>query len=136
MILRVLTARVPSQNIGPFNDLLRAQLAELRIQPGLAYVKLARRLHEDTSEEVVLVEEWLTPADLFEWAHGRLTKPRLLPGTEALVENLVITHYEALDVSPEDLSSRLLGDAGTRTLAEDAVLEEIVDKKRDSGGST
>ena len=44
MILRVLTARVPSKNIGQFNDLLRAQLAELQTQPGLVYAKLARRL--------------------------------------------------------------------------------------------
>ena len=109
MILRVLTARVPSKNIGEFNDLLRAQLAELREQPGLVYAKLARRLDEDTSEEVLLIEEWRTPADLFEWTRGRLTQPRLLPGTEDLVQNLIITHYEALDVSPDDLSLRVLG---------------------------
>ena len=117
-------------------SLLRAQLAELRVQPGLAYVKLARRLHEDTSEEVVLVEEWLTPADLFEWTRGRLTKPRLLPGTEDLIENLIITHYEALDVSPEDLSARLLGDPAARTPAEEAILNEIVEHKSDAEAST
>ena len=109
MILRVLTARVPNQNIGEFNELLRAQLKELRKQPGLVYVKLARRLSDDQTEEVVLVEEWSTTADLFEWTRGRLTAPRLLPGTEELVDNLVITHYEALDVSPEDLQRRVLG---------------------------
>ena len=109
MILRVLTARVPNQNIGEFNELLRAQLRELREQPGLVYAKLARRLADDQTEEVVLVEEWSTTADLFEWTRGRLTVPRLLPGTEALVENLVISHYEALDVSLEDLQRRLLG---------------------------
>jgi len=109
MILRVLTARVPNQNIGEFNELLRAQLRELREQPGLVYAKLARRLADDQTEEVVLVEEWSTTADLFEWTHGRLTVPRLLPGTGALVENLVISHYEALDVSPEDLQRRVLG---------------------------
>lgn len=113
MILRVLTARVPSENIGEFNELLRAQLSELREQPGLVYVKLARRLDEDQTEEVVLVEEWRTTADLFEWTGGRLNRPRLLRGTEELVDNLIITHYEALDVSPEDLQQRVLGiDAG------------------------
>ena len=136
MILRVLTARVPSPNIGQFNELLRAQLTELRTQPGLAYVKLARRLHEDASEEVVLVEEWLTPADLFEWTRGRLTKPRLLPGTEDLVEDLVITHYEALDVSPEELSSRLLANEGSRTPEEEALLDEIVEHAAEPHGGT
>jgi hypothetical protein len=109
VILRVLTARVPSVNIGTFNELLRAQLTELRTQPGLLYVKLARRLEEDGLEEVVLIEEWRTSADLFTWTRGRLSVPRLLPGTEELVEGLIITHYEALDVTPDDLSRRLLG---------------------------
>ena len=135
MILRVLTARVASVNIGQFNDLLRAQLAELRTQPGLAYVKLARRLHEDSSEEVVLIEEWLTPADLFAWTRGRLTQPRLLPGTEDLVEDLIITHYEALDITPEELSSRLLANEGSRTPEEDALLDEIVEHGPEARGS-
>jgi len=136
MILRVLTARVPSPNIGQFNELLRAQLTELRTQPGLAYVKLARRLHEDSSEEVVLIEEWITPADLFAWTRGRLTTPRLLPGTEDLVQDLIITHYEALDVSPEELSSRLLANEGSRTPEEEALLDEIVEPASESRGSS
>jgi heme-degrading monooxygenase HmoA len=109
MILRVLNAHVRKNDIAQFNDLLRAQLTELRTQPGLLYAKLARRLEDDGGEEVVLIEEWRTPADLFEWTGGRLNQPRLLPGTEDLVANLVITHYEALDISPEDLGLRLLG---------------------------
>ena len=114
MIVRILTAHVPRQNIGPFNDLLRAQLTELRQQPGLVYVKLARRLEENEGEEVVLVEEWRTPPDLFAWTRGRLTKPRLLPGTEDLIEDLMITHYESLDVSPDDLAARVLGSPDAR----------------------
>jgi hypothetical protein len=110
MILRILTARVPDKNIGTFNDLLRAQLTELREQPGLVYVKLARRLEPDGSEEVVLIEEWRTSPDLFAWTRGQLNVPRLLPGTEDLVQDLIITHYEALDVTPEDLSRRVLGE--------------------------
>ena len=111
MIVRILTARVPKQNVGRFNDLLRAQLDELREQSGIVYAKLARRLDENEGEEVVLVEEWRTPADLFEWTRGRLTKPRLLPGTEDLIEDLVIAHYEALDLSPSDLLVRVMGTA-------------------------
>ena len=101
MIVRVLTARVPGRHAGQFNELLRAQLVELHTQPGLAYVKLARRLDERGDEEVLLFEEWATPADLWAWTGGRLHVPRLLPGTEELVEGLVITHYEALDMPLE-----------------------------------
>lgn len=109
MILRVLTARVPSGNIGEFNELLRAHLKELHGQPGLVYAKLARRLANDQAEEVVIVEEWSTTADLFGWTQGRLTSPRLPSGAESLVDDVVITHYEALDVSPDDLQRRVLG---------------------------
>jgi heme-degrading monooxygenase HmoA len=118
VIVRILTARVPRQNVGPFNDLLRAQLTELRVQPGLVYVKLARRLNENEGEEVVLVEEWRTPADLFAWTRGRLTKPRLLPGTEDLLEGVTVSHYEALDLSPDDLALRVLGRPADRVPAE------------------
>ncbi|HSK53148.1 MAG TPA: antibiotic biosynthesis monooxygenase [Clostridia bacterium] len=101
MIVRVLTARVPARNAGTFNELLRAELKELQTQPGLVYAKLARRLDENDDEEVVLFEEWRTPADVWAWTGGQLHVPRLLPGTEELVENLVITHYEALDTAVE-----------------------------------
>jgi heme-degrading monooxygenase HmoA len=103
VIVRVLTARVSSPNVGQFNHKLRAQLDELREQKGLVYAKLARRLTEDGGEEVVLFEEWRTPAHLWEWTGGRLNRPRLLPGTEDLIDDLTITHYEALDITPEDL---------------------------------
>ncbi|MEO8570062.1 MAG: hypothetical protein ABI553_00050 [Chloroflexota bacterium] len=98
----MLTARVEQQNTGKFNDLLRAQLAELRTQPGLVYAKLARRLDEQFGEEVVLFEEWETPGDVWAWTGGRLSEPRLLPGTDELVADLIITHYEALDRFPFD----------------------------------
>ncbi len=100
MIVRVLTAHVPKRNVARFNYLLRAELDELREQPGLVYAKLARRLDEVGGEEVVLFEEWRTPADLWRWTGGQLHKPRLLPGTEELVDNLTIAHFESLDVDP------------------------------------
>ena len=102
MIVRVLTSRVPAEHVLRFNGLLRAQLDELRDQPGLVYAKLARRLDDNGGEEVVLFEEWETPNDVWTWTGGRLEQPRLLPGTEELVEDLVVTHYEALDRHPWD----------------------------------
>ena len=118
VIVRVLTARVSEQNAGEFNNLLRQQLDELRGQPGLVYAKLARRLSADRAEEVMLFEEWLTPDDLWAWTGGHLNVPRLLPGTEQLIDQLTIAHYEALDMDmdhegwapgtalPEDVSVR------------------------------
>jgi heme-degrading monooxygenase HmoA len=100
VIVRVLTARVSRGNAARFNELVRAQLAELRAQPGLVYAKLARRLDENDGEEVMLFEEWETPAHVWAWTGGRLNEPHLLPGTEELVSELVIAHYEALDRYP------------------------------------
>ena len=102
VIVRVLTARVSEQNSGAFNNLLREQLNELREQPGLVYAKLARRLGPDRAEEVMLFEEWRTPDDLWAWTGGRLNVPRLLPGTEKLIDQLTIAHYEALDMGLDD----------------------------------
>ena len=106
VIVRVLAARVSEQNAGEFNNLLRKQLDELRGQPGLVYAKLARRLGADGGEEVMLFEEWRTPDDLWAWTGGHLNVPRLLPGTERLIERLTISHYEALDMGmDEDLAA-------------------------------
>jgi Antibiotic biosynthesis monooxygenase len=108
VIVRVLSARVPPENVGRFNDLLRGQVAILKEQRGSVYAKIARRLDDAGAEEVVLFEEWATPADLWRWTGGRLSEPRLLPGTEELIEDLVITHYEALDVQPEEMDLRVM----------------------------
>jgi hypothetical protein len=112
MLVRVLTAHVAQPNVGEANVRMRDLLAELRAQPGLAYVKLARRFLNH-HEEIILFEEWRTPADLFRWTGGDLHRPRLLDGMPQLFENLVITHYESLDVVPEELDLDVIhnGDA-------------------------
>lgn len=101
MIVRVLTATVPMDRAGQFNALLRTQIPLLREQPGLVYVKLARRL-EGRVEQVVLFEEWRDPEAMYGWTGRDLQKPRLVPGAEELLEGLAITHYEALDIDPPD----------------------------------
>ena len=99
MILRVLTATVKSERAGAFNSLMRQQLPLLREHEGLLYVKLARRIRGG-QEEILLFEEWEDTTALYRWAGPSLTKPRLVPGAEELVDDLTIAHYEALDVDP------------------------------------
>jgi hypothetical protein len=103
LIIRVLTAHINAGNVAEANTLMRQLLSDLRAQKGLAYAKLARRLLENDDEEMILLEEWLTPADLFEWTGGILQKPRLPASAPALFEELVITHYESLDRLPEEM---------------------------------
>lgn len=99
MIVRVLRARVRNERAAAADAKFRQQLPILREQPGLVYVKLARQVGP-THEEIVLFEEWRTTAALYAWAGPVITKPRLLPGTEELVDDLEVAHYEALDVDP------------------------------------
>ena len=103
MIIRVLTVQIEAPNVAEANGLMRQLLSDLRAQPGLAYAKLARRLKENDDEEMVLIEEWLTPADLFEWTGGRLQEARLPENARPLFRDLRITHYESLDRLPENL---------------------------------
>ena len=98
MIVRVLTARVKPGEANQFNALIRDQLPALRAQPGLVYAKLARRFESDGSEEVILFEEWRDPDAVYGWAGPDLSKPRLLPGSEELLLDLRVVHYEALDL--------------------------------------
>ena len=97
MIVRVLTATVPEASSQQLNMLMREQLPILKSFDGLVYAKLARRLMGKV-EEVVLFEEWRDPASMYAWTGPDISRPRLAPGAEALITNLVITHYEALDV--------------------------------------
>jgi heme-degrading monooxygenase HmoA len=69
----------------------------MRGQPGLEYVKLARRVEADGGEEVVLFEEWRDATSMYAWVGPNLSEPRLVDGARELVEELTITHYEALD---------------------------------------
>jgi hypothetical protein len=110
VIIRVLTARIDAANVAEANTLMRQLLDEIGQQPGLAYAKLARRLVENDDEEMVLIEEWLTPADLFTWTGGILERARLPTSAPALFEDLTITHYESLDRLPGDLKQNVTVD--------------------------
>ena len=98
VIVRVVTARVKPGRASHFNALIRQQLPVMHEQPGLVYVKLARRLDLDGSEEVVLFEEWRDPPSVYAWAGPDLSKPRLPIGSEDELLDLRVVHYEALDL--------------------------------------
>lgn len=97
MIVRVLRVRVRPGRVGAFNALFRGQVTLLREQPGLEYVKLARRLKPDGGQEAVLFEEWRDAAALYAWVGPNLSEPRLVPGVREIVEEVHVAHYEALE---------------------------------------
>lgn len=105
MIVRIVAIRMTPGHEGLFHASLRSELELLKQQDGLVYVKAARRLLENGGEEVVLMEEWATSANLHAWAGPDLTRPRLLPDVERRLadatESVEVTHYEAIDLTPE-----------------------------------
>lgn len=109
MIVRVLTARLPVERAAGLHDLMREQLPVLRAHEGLVYAKLARRL-EGQFEELVLFEEWRDVDAMLVWTGTDIARPRLLPGAEALIDDLRITHFEALDIDVSAWSDRTMPD--------------------------
>jgi heme-degrading monooxygenase HmoA len=97
LIVRILTARVRANKVGAFDALFRRQVDLLRQQPGLEYVKLARRVMPDGGEEALLFEEWMDAASMYAWVGPNLEEPRLVPGARQLIDELRVAHYEALD---------------------------------------
>lgn len=107
MIVRVLRARIRPGKVGSFNAIFRQQVPLLKEQPGLVYVKLARRLQPDGGEDVVLFEEWQDAASLYAWVGPNLMEPRLVPGARDLIEEIVVAHYEALDKDNDEAAPSL-----------------------------
>lgn len=111
MIVRVLRARIRPGKVGAFNAIFRQQVPLLKDQPGLVYVKLARRLQPDGGEDVVLFEEWTDAASLYAWVGPNLMEPRLVPGAKELIDELVVAHYEALDKDNVEVAAPVIGTA-------------------------
>jgi quinol monooxygenase YgiN len=111
VIVRVLRARIRPGKVGAFNAIFRQQVPLLKEQPGLVYVKLARRLQPDGGEDVVLLEVCHDAAALYAWVGQTLMEPRLVPGAKELIDELVVAHYEALDKdSPELIGTATSGE--------------------------
>jgi heme-degrading monooxygenase HmoA len=97
VIVRVLRARIRASRIAAFDAVFRSQVALIQKQPGIKYVKFARRIEPDGSENAVLFEEWRDAASMYAWVGPDLSEPRLVPGVRALVDRLEVEHYESLD---------------------------------------
>ncbi|MEA2673589.1 MAG: hypothetical protein QOI92_781, partial [Chloroflexota bacterium] len=72
----------------------------IRKQPGIKYVRFARRIQPDGTEDAVLFEEWEDSSSLYAWVGPNLAEARLVPGARALMDHVEVAHYEALDDGP------------------------------------
>ncbi|MFL5779323.1 MAG: antibiotic biosynthesis monooxygenase [Chloroflexota bacterium] len=98
MIVRVFTGRVAIRREGDFNQRLRPRLAEIRAAHGNRYAKFARKIDGDR-ERVILITEWASAADLYDWAGPRVDEPRFVD--LSLLDEWQVEHWEALDIDPE-----------------------------------
>jgi heme-degrading monooxygenase HmoA len=97
VIVRVFTGRVVARREGDFNANVRAQLDLIRQAPGNVYVKFARKIEGDR-EVVMLITEWRTAADLYEWTGGDVGRPKMVD--LELLDDWTVEHWEALDLTP------------------------------------
>jgi heme-degrading monooxygenase HmoA len=102
MIVRVVTARVRRGREQQLHQLLLDQGPVMRAHDGLRYLKMARQVLPE-GERVVIVEEWIDPESLYRWVGSDLTRARLMPGAEALLESVTVEHFEAIDLDPDQL---------------------------------
>jgi quinol monooxygenase YgiN len=100
VIVRVLRARIKASKIAAFDAIFRSQVALIRKQPGIKYVRFARRIQPDGTEDAVLFEEWEDSSSLYAWVGPNLAEARLVPGARALMDHVEVAHYEALDDGP------------------------------------
>lgn len=118
VIVRVVRAQVRAGRVGAFNVVFRKQVALLRQQPGLLYVKLARRLEPSGGQEAVLFEEWADAASLYAWVGPDLAAPRLVPGASELIDELSVSHFEIL--SDDGFAGGVLADLEAGSEGEDS----------------
>jgi heme-degrading monooxygenase HmoA len=97
VIVRVLRARIKATKIAAFDAVFRSQVALIREQPGIMYVKFARRIQPDGTEDAVLFEEWEDSSSMYAWVGPDLAEPRLVPGVRALIDDVEVAHFESLD---------------------------------------
>jgi hypothetical protein len=101
MVIRVVHGRVKIGREGEFNALMReVRLPEIRRQPGFVYGKFGRQI-QPSGERFLFVSEWSDVRALYDWVGPDLTKPVTIKGAEALVEEVHVELYEAMDVPLE-----------------------------------
>jgi len=106
VIIRVLNAWVQAGRVAQFNAIMRRQTETLASQPGIRYVRLARRLEPDGGEEVLLFEEWSDADSLYAWVGADLTRPRLEAAAEEAITRITVSHFEVLDAPIATLEER------------------------------
>ncbi len=101
VIIRVLTATVPERNSAQLHELMRRQLP-VAARARWARVREARATPDRPAGGGRPHRGVAGPDGDVSVDRTRMSRPRLLPGAEELITDLLITHYEALDIDPSE----------------------------------
>jgi heme-degrading monooxygenase HmoA len=107
LIVRVLTGRVPPEQVAPFHAQARVVIRDLRKHDGLLHTEVARQVHSDGGEEIILVSVWSDFGAIYSWLGvvDLLDTPMTNGGEPSLFERFDVQHYEVLDMDDAEGAS-------------------------------
>ena len=99
LIVRVLKGRVPPEQVAPFHAQAQLVIEDLRKRDGLLHTEVARQVHSDGGEEIILVSVWSDFGAIYGWLGvlDVLDTPMVNGGEPNLFERFDVQHYEVLD---------------------------------------
>jgi heme-degrading monooxygenase HmoA len=99
LIVRVLKGRVNPEQVAAFRAQAQEVVRDLRTHDGLVHTEVARQVHSDGGEEIILVSVWRDLAAIYSWlgVTNLLDTPMSNRGEPNLFEQFEVQHYEVLD---------------------------------------
>jgi len=105
LIVRILKGRVSPGQIAVFRAQAQTVLRDIRKRDGSIHAEVARQVHSDGGEEIILVSVWRDMEAIYGWLGmtDLLDTPMADRGEPNVFEHFEVQHYEVLE--PDDLAS-------------------------------
>ena len=105
LIVRILKGRVIPGQIAAFRAQAQWVLRDIRSHDGSLHAEVARQIHSDGGEEIILVSVWRDLEAIYGWLGVKdlLDTPMADRGEPGVFEHFEVQHYEVLE--PDDLTA-------------------------------
>jgi heme-degrading monooxygenase HmoA len=105
LIVRILKGRVIPGQIAAFRAQAQWVLRDMRGHDGSVHAEVARQIHSDGGEEIILVSVWRDLEAIYGWLGVKdlLDTPMADHGEPGVFEHFEVQHYEVLE--PDDLTA-------------------------------
>jgi heme-degrading monooxygenase HmoA len=99
LIVRILKGRVNPGQIAALRAQAQWVLGDIRKHDGVVHAEVARQVHADGGEEIVLVSVWRDLDAIYGWlgVTNLLETPKRDRGEPSLFEQFDVQHYEVLE---------------------------------------